>query len=307
MPLFKISDSKLKPLDARSFRLEIDLQKLVDKNLKELFGLDFIRTEFGGQGLFIDTIAYDPETSAPVLIEYKRDQQDTVVDQGLSYLRWLLEHKGDYQMELLEKTGQKKIDFSQSKVVFIARSFNKFHIQAAGYKDLPIELWEYEWYGDYLYLSKVNVTKSNTSITSVVKTQEAKSISRQIRMFSVGDHLNNRPEKIKALFHQINEGMKTIAPDFELHPVKSYVGYYKGGYNLIELYFYNNKITVGLLRVRPSDLQDPEKRMRYVTISMQSYNKHISTVDVKGLPDVEYTLMLIRQLYSKFKGKIGNW
>ncbi|MFH0951801.1 MAG: hypothetical protein V1838_01280 [Patescibacteria group bacterium] len=307
MPLYKITDSKLNPLEAKSFKLEIDLQRLIDNNLKDLFGIDFIKSEFGGQGLSIDTIAYDPETKAPVLIEYKRDKQDTVIDQGMAYLRWLLEHKGDYRIELLEKLGKKDIDWSQSRVIFIARSFNKFHIQAAGYKDLPLELWEYDWYENYLYINRIDVAKSDASITSLVKTKEAKEISKEIKSFSVEDHLGNKPKKIKELFELFNEGMKSIAPDFDLHPVKSYVGYYKGGYNLIELIFQTNQIILNLLRVKPGELKDPESEMKYINKSIEYYNKAVSNIHIKNDDDVAYALMLVKRLLDKFKGKVGNW
>ena len=89
MPIFKIKDKKFSELKSKT-PTERELQELVDENLYDIFGLQFIKREFGGQGLFIDTIAYDPETKAPVLIEYKKDTYQSVVDQGMAYLHWLL-------------------------------------------------------------------------------------------------------------------------------------------------------------------------------------------------------------------------
>lgn len=67
MPVFNIKNKKLIELKSKFFPTEQELQELVDTNLYEIFGFRFIKREFGGQGLSIDTIAYDPETKSPVL------------------------------------------------------------------------------------------------------------------------------------------------------------------------------------------------------------------------------------------------
>ena len=109
MPIFKIKDKKFSELKSKT-PTERELEELVDENLYDIFGLQFIKREFGGQGLFIDTIAYDPETKAPVLIEYKKDTYQSVVDQGMAYLHWLLTHKGDYQVALSDNLGKKEVE-----------------------------------------------------------------------------------------------------------------------------------------------------------------------------------------------------
>lgn len=85
MAIFKIQNKKLEELKSKEVS-ERELQELIDENLEIVFGLKFIRREFGGQGLSIDTIAYDPETKSPVLIEYKKDSYQSVIDQGMAYL-----------------------------------------------------------------------------------------------------------------------------------------------------------------------------------------------------------------------------
>ena len=89
MPVFTPCNGKLKKLSSLSFAKEKELQTLVEENLDELLGMHFLATEytttFGGR---IDTLAVD-YTGAPVIIEYKRNKNDNVINQGLSYLRWL--------------------------------------------------------------------------------------------------------------------------------------------------------------------------------------------------------------------------
>jgi len=160
MAIFKIKNQYLTELKSKTFPTELELQKLVDQHIGTIFGLQFIRREFGGQGLSIDTIAYDPETKAPVLIEYKKDTYQSVIDQGMAYLNWLLSHKGDYQIELEKKLGKREIDWTQSRVIFIAKRFNIHQLYASGFKNAPFELYRYDLCDDVFLLeadTKINL------------------------------------------------------------------------------------------------------------------------------------------------------
>jgi len=64
------------------FKFEKDIQTLVEKNLKSLLHLDFVRSEFALNGFRIDTLAFDTETKSFVIVEYKRDKNFSVIDQG---------------------------------------------------------------------------------------------------------------------------------------------------------------------------------------------------------------------------------
>ena len=54
--------------------------------MQELFDLALVRSEFELHGLRIDTLAFDKESGAFVIIEYKKDRNFSVVDQGVAYL-----------------------------------------------------------------------------------------------------------------------------------------------------------------------------------------------------------------------------
>ncbi|MCC8133830.1 MAG: hypothetical protein LIP04_09870, partial [Tannerellaceae bacterium] len=111
-----------------------------------IMGYLFIKSEFTIKNNRIDTLAFDEDNRSFVIIEYKRDRNYSVVDQGVSYLNLMLEYKADFIIEYNE--SQKKslkrsdVDWSQSKVIFVAPSFTDFQRQSSNFKDLPIELWE---------------------------------------------------------------------------------------------------------------------------------------------------------------------
>ena len=62
--------------------------------MKSLFGFELVKTEFELKGLRIDTLAFDPESRGLMIIEYKRDRNFSVVDQGMAYLNLMLNNKG---------------------------------------------------------------------------------------------------------------------------------------------------------------------------------------------------------------------
>ena len=72
MQLFQDNKSSLLDLREIPFKLEKEIQELFEKNLFQITGLEFVKSEFSIQNQRIDTLAFDIENSAFVIIEYKR-------------------------------------------------------------------------------------------------------------------------------------------------------------------------------------------------------------------------------------------
>lgn len=58
MALYKI-DKKLQYIKENPFRLEKEIQDLTESNLKTIFGLEFVKSEFALNNFRIDTLAFD--------------------------------------------------------------------------------------------------------------------------------------------------------------------------------------------------------------------------------------------------------
>ena len=106
MPIFRTLNGKLKKLSTAPAAKEKDLQSLVEANLDEVLGMHFLASEytttFGGR---IDTLAVD-YNGAPVIIEYKKNRNDNVINQALSYLKWLQAQKEEFfEMLLIKRLG----------------------------------------------------------------------------------------------------------------------------------------------------------------------------------------------------------
>lgn len=95
MKIYSLQKQKLNEIKENPFKLEREIQNLFEKNLDELMGLTFVKSEFSIKNKRIDTLAFDKQTNAFVIIEVKRDKNLSVVDQGFTYLSLMLENKAD--------------------------------------------------------------------------------------------------------------------------------------------------------------------------------------------------------------------
>ena len=86
MNIFTKNKSTLTSLKEKYFKLEKDIQIIFEQNLELITDLKLIKSEFTIKNNRIDTLAFDEESKAFVIIEYKRSQNYSVIDQGVSYL-----------------------------------------------------------------------------------------------------------------------------------------------------------------------------------------------------------------------------
>ncbi|MHA1829179.1 MAG: DUF5655 domain-containing protein [Candidatus Heimdallarchaeaceae archaeon] len=307
MPIYKQSDNKLIPIKEKRVGLEKALQTLTERNLNEIFGLKFITSEFPLNNLRIDTLAYDEETKSFVIIEYKRGRSFSVIDQGYAYLALLLNNKADFVLEYNEKCKKNlrkdTIDWSQSKVIFVAQAFTKYQREAISFQDLPIELWEVKRYEDNLVsFNQVKVSEKSESVKTIAKGKSIERVSREIKQYTLSDHIKPHWKKAKELFEEFSQRVLELDPRFEIHPVKSYIGFKIGKKVVISVRVFKSKLLVEFTRTRPEDLNDPEKRVRYVEKSMKYFNQHITRLDIENDEDIDYAMMLVKQTYKRFVG-----
>lgn len=93
---------KLKVVKEKPFKLEKEIQSLFEDNLATIIGLQLVKSEFTIKSKRINTLAYDVQSKAFVIIEYKRSKNISVVDQGFTYLSLMLENKADFIVEYNE-------------------------------------------------------------------------------------------------------------------------------------------------------------------------------------------------------------
>ena len=172
--LFQIQGDSVRELPPESIAIEKSLQVLLENHLEAFLGVRFLASEYvtgkrhGGR---IDTLGLD-DNHCPVIIEYKRALNENVISQGLYYLDWLMDHQGEFTLEVLRRLGQEsaeKIDWSGPRLLCIAGDFTKYDEYAVMQIPRNVELLRYRRYGaDLLLLELVNSGTANGTKSSKV-------------------------------------------------------------------------------------------------------------------------------------------
>src|SRR6202521_1743194 len=167
--LFQLQSDSARELRAESVDIEKSLQSLMEQHLESFLGVRFLASEYvtgKAHGGRIDTLGLD-DNSCPVIIEYKRALNVNVISQGLYYLDWLMDHQGEFTLEVMKKLGpdlSEKIDWSGPRLLCIAGDFTRYDEYAVHQIPRNIELLRYRRYGtDLLVLDLVNVSPAETA------------------------------------------------------------------------------------------------------------------------------------------------
>jgi predicted transport protein len=158
--LFTIRAGLVSELSGSSVQIEKDLQALFERNLEKLLGIRFLASEFSTgpvHGGRIDTLGLD-EDRCPVIIEYKRSTNENVINQGLYYLHWLMDHKGDFERLVHRVLGADfldQIDWSNPRLLCIASDFTRYDEHAVKQINRNVELLRYRRFGDQTLLIDV--------------------------------------------------------------------------------------------------------------------------------------------------------
>jgi predicted transport protein len=299
MNLFQITKTNnLNLIKEKPFKLEKEIQLLVENNLPELMGLEMVKSEFVIKGKRIDTLGYDMQSKAFVIIEYKRDKNVSVVDQGFTYLSLMLENKADFVLsynETLHKTiHSSAVDWSQTKVVFVSPSFTENQRLATNFKDIAIELWEIKRYeNDLISINPIKKTKSAESIKPLTKQNSIiKSVTDEIKVYTEDDHLNTATPEIQELYETFKNAILNLTDDVEIVPKKLYVAFKKNK-NIADIVILKKGIKL-FINLKKGQLDDSKKLMKDVSETGHWGNGDYEVI-VNNTKDLEYILSLVKQ------------
>ncbi|WP_151807138.1 DUF5655 domain-containing protein [Acinetobacter bereziniae] len=301
MQLYQIKSNELFELIEEPFRLEKEIQTLFEQNLSDFTGLEFVKSEFVIKSNRIDTLAYDAESSAFVIIEYKRERNYSVVDQGVSYLNLMLDYKADFVLEYNENQNKnlkrQDVDWSQSRIIFVSPSFTDFQKQSTNFKDLGIELWEIKRYQDgIISINPLQKAKSAPSIKQVqkVESEEIQKITKEIQQYDEDYHLADKSDDIKELYEQFRDSILNLASNLETNPKKLYIGFKKQKRNIVYIEIQKKVLRI-TLNAKIGQLDDPKGICRDVS-NIGHWGVGDYQIDVSDSENLEYILSLIKQL-----------
>ena len=293
MPIFITENSKLKKLSTLSISKEKELQTLVENNLSEVLEMYLLASEytttFGGR---IDTLAVD-YTGAPVIIEYKKSRNDNVINQGLSYLRWLQAQKVEFfEMLLIKNLGQAvaskiDVDWKNPRVICIAESYSKFDIDTVEVIPMRIELFKYRYYdGGIFSLEPLAVSEQKSKSSSIIPVEKP-SIDMTLDALLV-----KASDLIKELFDELRSRILEIDENITEKATSLYVAY-RVSKNFAEIHIGKNQLKIHL---RPIEYDDPGMKVDKIP---EGYNWTMDRrVYLKSSDDLEYVFSLIEQSYK---------
>ena len=123
--LFDLAGNTATEIPGKAAPVEKSLQRVIERNMESMLGIRLVRTEHSTGPKHkgrIDSLGID-ENNIPVIIEYKRATNQNVINQGLFYMDWLLDHRAEFKLLVLEKLGAataESIDWSAPRLLCIA-------------------------------------------------------------------------------------------------------------------------------------------------------------------------------------------
>ena len=306
MSTYKIYTDQLTLIKEKPFKLEKEIQNIVEKNLQTLLGLDFIKTEFSIGTFRIDSLAFDSDKKSFVIIEYKRDKNFSVIDQGYAYLSLMLNNKAEFILEYNEsKSGTLKrndVDWSQSKVLFVSPNFTTYQKEAINFKDLPIELWEIKRFtNDTLSFEQIVNRSSKESIKTVSNSETITTVSKEIKVDSEQDHLANIEDDFLNIYAEIKEFLLSFGEDITIYPKKKTIGFKIGSKVFCDIVMQNKGIRL-FLNAKKGTLKDPECITRDVSeVGHWGNGAYEVRFPLKSDTEMDYVFNLLRQTINKNK------
>jgi len=298
MALYTNQTGKLKEVKEKPFKLEKDIQKVFEENLPALIGLELVKSEFTIKNKRIDTLAYDSQASAFIIIEYKRDKNISVVDQGFTYLSLMLENKADFIVEYNEclKRNLKRddVDWSQTRVAFVSPSFTENQKQATNFKDIGIELWEVKQYeNDTISINPIKKSVAAETIKPITQqTQSLKNITAEIKVYTEQDHIEKASDQIAELYEKFKASILNLTDSIEIKPQKFYIAFKKGK-NITDITIQKKSLKI-FINAKWGQLDDPKKIAKDVSNIGHSGNGDYQ-IQVEDDKDLEYIMSLVKQ------------
>ena len=299
LKLFNISGNEVSQLEAKSVELEKSLQKLIEHNLETLIGVTFLASEHSTgpvHGGRIDTLGVD-ENNCPIIVEYKRTSSENVINQGLYYLDWLLDHKAEFQllvMKALDAEKAETVDWQGARVLCIAGDFTKYDQHAVQQINRNIELIRYCKFGDQLLLLElINrvIVQTEREPTTTVETATSPSYK------TITDYFQKADQALLDRYSALESFLLSLGDDVEQKTTNSYVAFRRlKNFACIELRVSSNEILI-FIKVNPDSIELEDEFTRDVR-SIGHFGTGDLEIRIKSAEDLEKAKPLLIKSYE---------
>ncbi len=217
---------EVKEIEGTSMQLEKHLQNTIEENMDIFLGVKFLASEYSTGKVHngrIDSLGID-ENNCPVIIEYKRSINENVINQGLYYLDWLLDHKAEFEFLVMKKLGDihENIEWSSPRLICIANDFTKYDIHAVKQINRNIDLIKYKNYKEELLLLEMVHTNIVTEdkVSTVINDTKVKN-----KYKTVSDYLEESNEELKNRYYAVRDFILSLGDDVQEKKLKNYFGF----------------------------------------------------------------------------------
>ncbi|MBK6631434.1 MAG: DUF91 domain-containing protein [Betaproteobacteria bacterium] len=233
--LFRYTADGAAELAGKAAAIEKRLQQLIESQMETFLGVRFLASEYNTGAKHrgrIDSLGLD-ENGCPVIIEYKRHSNENVMNQGLFYLDWLLDHKADFRLLVMEKLGKEaaeKIEWSGTRLLCIAADFTRYDEHAVAQINRNLELIRYKLFGpDLLLFELVNAVTADSGSGEGEATTGGKTgktpAPATLAMKTHADQLATATPELIALYETIRAYILAQGDDILEKQLKLYMAY----------------------------------------------------------------------------------
>jgi predicted transport protein len=250
--LFRVAGAHVGELQGQSVVVEKSLQVLMERHLDTFLGVTFLASEYAtgkSHSGRIDSLGID-ENYSPVIIEYKRALNENVINQGLFYLDWLLDHRAEFTLMAMDKLGpdaKKKIDWDGTRLICIAHDFTKYDEHAVSQINRNIELIRYRSFGDELMLLELVNVKTAAPM-------QAAGGGKKAVYKTVSEYLAGAPADLVDLFESLKAYLLALGDDIQVSTTQQYFAFRRiKNFACVEVHPKSKKLLV-FVKVDPSSV-----------------------------------------------------
>ena len=290
--LFRISGATAIEVPSTLSGVEKSLQTTIERNSESTLGVRFLHSEYTtgrSHGGRIDTLGID-ENGSPVIVEYKRAVTENVINQGLFYLDWLLDHRGEYTllvMRVLGADAADEIDWSGPRLICIAGDFTKYDEHAVKQINRNIDLVRYRRFGeDLLALELVHRTSAASPLPSEsiqVGTQPERATKPYAGDKPVSQAIEELDTPLRDIYESLRAYLLALGDDVQEKHLKLYVAYRRIK-NFAEIVV-RRKTLVVYAKVDPTSI-----------ILEPGFTRDVSSIGHWGIGNLEITVNSVESL-----------
>ena len=273
--------------------------------MQTFLGVRFLATEYATGKTHrgrIDSLGLD-ENDCPVIVEYKRHSTENVINQGLFYLDWLLDHRAEFQLLVMQKLGNEAandIDWAGTRLLCIAADFTRYDEHAVQQIPRNVELIRYKLFGeDLLLLDLVNaVSVSDATLAKAVASDAAAPAKPrgQGKDKTVDERLAGAQPEIRALYDALASHLLALGDDVQEKRLKLYVAFRRLK-NFACVVPYRDKLLV-TLKLNP-DTVAPEEGFSRNVRDIGKWGTGDLELTVRSRADMDRALPLLERSYNE--------